>query len=156
MMKIKRHHSRGGFALIMVMIAIITLSALVASLTLSMSTEMRLARNSDYDAEMEWMGRSGIELAEFALANKCPEQRSIDALNQYWAGGNAPCSNDVSQLPLKDVPLGHGHISVTITDMERKWSINWVANSQQPKIDILQRALTEVGVTDAGQASTIA
>jgi hypothetical protein len=43
---------RGGFALIMVMIAIITLSALVASLTRSVSTDMRLARNSDYDAEM--------------------------------------------------------------------------------------------------------
>ncbi|HEY3854923.1 MAG TPA: general secretion pathway protein GspK [Verrucomicrobiae bacterium] len=156
MMRIKRHHSRGGFALIMVMIAVITLSALVASLTLSMSTEIRLARNSDYDAEMEWMGRSGIELAEFALANKCPEQRSIDALNQYWAGGNAPCSNDVSELPLKDVPLGHGHISVTITDMERKWSINWIAGGPQPHMDILQRALNEVGVTDAGQASTIA
>ena len=72
-----------GFALILVMITIISLTALVASFALSMNTEVRLARNADYDLELEWMGRSGIELARFALANKCPEQRNIDALNQF-------------------------------------------------------------------------
>ena len=155
-MKIELQRSRGGFALILVMLTIITLTALVASLSLSMSTEIRLARNADYDAEMEWMGRSGIDLAEFALANKCAEQKGIDALNQFWAGGTAPCSNDIPQITLKNVELGHGHISVTITDMERKWDINWVANAVQPHPEILQRALTEVGVTDAGLGSTIA
>jgi hypothetical protein len=69
------------------MITVIALTALVASFAISMNTEMRLARNADYDQEMEWMGRSGIELARFALANKSPEQRNIDALNQFWAGG---------------------------------------------------------------------
>ena len=70
-----------------------------------MSTEMRLARNTDYDAQMEWMGRSGIELALYALANKCAEQKSIDALNQFWAGRKSPCSNGVENLPLKNFPL---------------------------------------------------
>jgi general secretion pathway protein K len=139
----------------MVMITIIALTALVASFALSMSTEVRLARNADYDLELEWMGRSGIELARFALANKCPEQRGIDALNQFWAGGAAPCSNDMPQISLKDVPLGLGHFSVTITDMERKWDINLVANPRAPQLEVLQKALTEVGVTDAGLSSTI-
>ncbi len=154
-MRLQHKQSRGGFALILVMLTIITLTALVASLAISMNTEMRLARNSDYDVEMEWMGRSGIELAEFALANKCAAQKGIDALDQFWAGGTAPCSNDIPQISLKNVPLGRGHISVTITDMERKWDINLVANPQQPQMDVLQKALSEVGVTDAALASTI-
>jgi general secretion pathway protein K len=138
------------------MLTIITLTTLVASLAISMNTEMRLARNADYDTEMEWMGRSGVELAEFALANKCAQQKTCDALDQFWAGGTSPCSNDIPQISLKNVPLGHGQISVTITDMERKWSLSLVANAQQPQQIILQRALSEVGVTDAGLSSTIA
>ena len=137
------------------MLTIIVLSAIVGSMAISMSTEMRLARNTTYDAQMEWMGRSGIELARYALANKCPEQRNIDALNQFWAGGTSPCSNDVENIPLKNVPLGPGHITVTITDMERKWDINLVANPRQPQMDILNNALKEVGVTDAEQIETI-
>ncbi len=134
------------------MITIIALTALVASFVISMNTEVRLARNADYDEELEWMGRSGIELARFALANKCPEQQAIDSLNQFWAGGSSPCSNNVSPVSLKDFPLGHGHISVTIVDMERKWDINY---PRGPQRDVLQRALFIVGVTDAGLASTI-
>jgi len=137
------------------MLTIIVLSAIVGSLAISMSTEMRLARNTDYDAQMEWMGRSGIELARYALANKCAEQKTIDALNQFWAGGTSPCSNDVENIPLRDVPLGPGRISVTITDMERKWDINLVANPRNPQKTILHNALAEVGVTDEEQQSTI-
>jgi general secretion pathway protein K len=147
--------SRDGIALLMVMMTVIVLSAIVGSMAISMSTEMRLARNTTYDAQMEWMGRSGVELARYALANKCPEQKNIDALNQFWAGGTSPCSNDVENVSLKNFPLGLGHITVTITDMERKWDINLVCNPRQPQREIMQKALTEVGVTDAEQSSTI-
>ena len=137
------------------MITVIALTTLVASFAISMNTEMRLARNTDYDQELEWMGRSGIEL-RFALANKCAQQKNIDSLNQFWAGGSSPCSNDIPQISLKDVPLGHGTISVAIEDMERKWSINLVADPRNPQMKIvLQQALSVVGVTDEGLASTI-
>lgn len=152
---VNKHFARSGIALVLVMMTIIVLSAIVGSLAISMNTEMRLARNNDYDDQMEWMGRSGVELARYALANKCPEQRNIDALNQFWAGGTSPCSNGVESFPLKNVPLGPGEISVTITDMERKWDINLVANPRAPQREILQKALAEVGVTDAEQSSTI-
>jgi general secretion pathway protein K len=155
-----RHKSpRAGFALILVMIVVIALTALVASFAISMNTEIRLARNSDYDDEMEWMGRSGIEIARFALANKSPEQRNIDALNQFWAGGSVMGSNDISSIiSLKNQPTGSGTVSVTIIDMERKWDINLAAGAvrghpAQP--EVLQKALSIVGVTDAGLASTI-
>ena len=49
-------------------------------------------------------------------------------------------------FPLKNFPLGPGHINVTITDMERKWDINLVANPRNPQKEILQKALAEVGV----------
>lgn len=152
--KIDSNVPRAGFALILVMIVIISLTAMVATFALSMNTEVRLARNSDYDSEMEWMGRSGIELAEFQLANKCPEQRNIDALNQMWAGGTSPCSNSIPQIGLS-VDLGRGHIDVKITDMERKWDINLVADPARPQLDVLQKALNLVGVSDQGQAETI-
>jgi type II secretory pathway component PulK len=146
---------RAAFALILVMITIIALTTLVASFALSMSTEVRLAQNADYDLELEWMGRAGIEMARWALANKCPEQKGMDALNQFWAGGTAPCSNEVPQISLKNVPMGRGHFSVSISDMERKWDINLVANSRPPQTEVLQKALVEVGLTDAGLSSTI-
>lgn len=151
---LKINRARGGFALILVMLTIIALTALVASFALSMNTEVRLARNADYDTEMEWMGRSGVELACFQLANKCPEQKGYDALNQMWAGGTSPCSNDIPQIGLS-ADLGRGHITVKITDMERKWDINQVANARAPQTEVLQKALTEIGVSDQDQAATI-
>lgn len=156
-MKIRLNSSRScrAIALMLVLATIVVLSVIVGSLAISMSTEIRLARNTDYADQMEWMGRAGVELARYALANKCPEQKNIDALNQFWAGGNSPCSNGVENFPLKNVPLGPGQITVTITDMERKWDINLVANPHAPQREILQKGLTEVGVTDAEQQSVI-
>ena len=137
------------------MVVIFALSVLVAAFAYSMSVEMRLAQISDYDVELEWMGRSGMELARYALAMKCPEQRDIDALNQFWAGGTSPCSNEVPAFSLKNFPLGNGKITVSISDMERKFDINNIANYRTPQVDVLQRALIEAGVTDPTQSSQI-
>jgi general secretion pathway protein K len=154
--RITKSYLRGGFALILVMITILALTTLVASFAISMNTEVSLARNADYDEELEWAGRSGIEWARWELANKCPEQRGYDALNQEWAGGTSPCSNDVLHVPIKGVFLGRARIAnTTITDMERKWDINNVALPQHPQPEIMQKALSLIGVTDTGLASAI-
>ncbi len=139
------------------MCVVIALTAVVGSFAISMNTEIRLARNSDYDDKMEWMGRSGIEEARCLLANKSPEQKSIDALNQYWAHGSNIGSNDLSMLiPLDNEPMGEGTRTLVIEDMERKWCINNVAGAfGPPQRDIMQRALQVVGVTDTGLAATI-
>ena len=87
---------------------------------------------------------------------KCPDQRDIDALNQFWAGGTSPCSNDVPQFSLKDFPLGNGKITVTITDMERKFDIN--TSRQFPrrrKWMSCKGRSAEAGVTDPSQSSKI-
>ncbi|HWF19192.1 MAG TPA: hypothetical protein VG754_07990, partial [Verrucomicrobiae bacterium] len=57
--------AEGGIALIMVMIIILTLSTIVGGFAYAMKVEMRLARNSDYDNDMVWLGRSGVELARY-------------------------------------------------------------------------------------------
>jgi general secretion pathway protein K len=139
----------------LVMMVIFALTVIIAAFAYSMSVEMRLAQITDYDVQLQWMGRSGVELARYALAMKCPGQEGIDSLNQFWAGGFTPCSNDVPPISLKDFPLGAGKITVTITDMERKWDINNVANPRSPQMEILQKALMEAGVTDPSQSSTI-
>jgi general secretion pathway protein K len=153
---VNNNNSRSGIALVLVMLTIIVLSAIVGALAISMNTEVRLARNTTYNDQLEWMGRSGMEVARYALANKCPDQTQIDALNQCWAGGTSPCSNsDFECLIHKTIPLGAGTIYVDIKDMERKWDINVVAMPRNPQKEILQKALAEIGVTDAEQSSTI-
>jgi general secretion pathway protein K len=145
---------RHGIALMMVMVVIFALTVIIAAFAYSMTVEMRLAQITDYDVELQWMGRSGVELARYALAVKCPGYEGIDALNQFWAGGTAPCSNDLPPITLKDFPLGAGKITVTITDMERKFDLNLVAKAP-PQMDLLQKAMMEAGVTDPAQSSTI-
>jgi general secretion pathway protein K len=138
------------------MCVILVLTVIVAGFAMSMKTEMTLARNADYDNELEWMGRSGIELARYQLANKCPDanQRGVDSLDQAWAGGNSTCSNGVENVPMQ-WDSGRGSFKITIVDMERKWNINRVADPRAPQMDILKQAMQEVGVTDEEKASTI-
>lgn len=140
-MRIPTPVSNRGIALIIVMIVITFLSILVAGFAHSMNVETRLARNSNYDSEMEWLGRSGIELAKYVIG----QQRAIagepwDSLNQKWAGGPGNSNSPIADVQLKDVPIGHGTISVTITDCERKFNIN-VADEL-----ILSQALIVMGV----------
>ncbi len=119
--------SESGVALILVMGAIIILTAIVAGFTYSMKVESRLAQNYENDAEMEWLARSGVELARYVLAQELlsPEGRMYDALNQKWAGGTAAITNDVlAGISLTDNILGHGRFAIQITDQERRFNIN--------------------------------
>ena len=57
-----------GIALIIVMIIVVVFAILAGGLSYSMKVETKLARNSSWDTELEWIGRSGIELAKYVLA----------------------------------------------------------------------------------------
>jgi general secretion pathway protein K len=122
-----RHRREGGIAMILVLGAIITLTAIVAGFTYSMKVEARLAQNYRSDAELEWMARSGVEFARYILAQEMqsPEGRMFDALNQKWAGGVGSITNEaLAGLSLTDNIIGHGRFSVRITDQERRFNIN--------------------------------
>jgi general secretion pathway protein K len=141
-----------GIALILVLISVVVLGVLAAGFAWSMRVEVKLARNASSERELEWLGRSGVELARYVLGQQLLiGAEPYDSLNQKWAGG--PGSMAISNSPLADIQLenveiGGGRISVRIVDAERKMNIN---SALEP---MLQQALVLVGL-DAAGAQTI-
>ena len=148
-MKIRPAHHSHGIALIIALIAILVLSALAAGFALSMKVETRLAFNANSETQLYWLGRSGVELARWVLAQeRCP----YDSLNQIWAGGpGSDCETNgpLAGFSLNNYSVGGGTISLKIIDLERKANIN-TANGLE-----IQQALTLMGV-DANDISVVA
>ena len=144
------HRSERGIALVIVMISIMVLTILAAGFAYSMKVETKLARNANSEAELEWLGRSGVEYARWVLANSLANpMQPYDSLDQPWATGSG--SLGPTNAPIADVQnpitLGHGTISWKITDLESKFNIN----SPEPVLQqVLPQALTLMGV-DAGR-----
>ncbi len=127
-----------GIALIIVMLVIVTLSIMAGGLAYTMRVETRLAGNGGMDSEFEWLGRSGMELAKYALSL---QQEPYDALGQFWASGVwDPLGEELPEISLTDNELGRGKFSVKIVDLERKFNIN-IADEV-----ILNQALNLIGV----------
>jgi general secretion pathway protein K len=148
-MKIRPHPNSGGMALLVALIAILVLSAMAAGFALSMKVETRLAFNANSETQLYWLGRSGVELARWVLAQeKCP----YDSLNQIWAGGpgsDCETNSPLAGLSLDNYPIGDGTVSVKIIDLERKANINTASGIE------IQQALTVMGV-DANDISVVA
>ena len=120
-----------GIALIIVMIMVAALTVIVTGFAYSMRVEAKLARNTRFNPDMDWLGRSGVELARFLLSKRAPGEEQMDALHQKWAGGPGRVGMDAmaepepwEQLTMTNVKLGNGTFSIKITDMERKLNIN--------------------------------
>jgi general secretion pathway protein K len=145
-----RQVSQRGIALIIVMLVITVLSVLAAGFAYSMKVETKLARNGQNEAEMLWLGWSGVELARYVLAQQLtiPGEQRYTALNQIWAGGPGGTNDILADIQMENVPLGAGRITVRIEDVERRFNVNF-ANR-----DILERALRSAGV-DLLEATTI-
>jgi general secretion pathway protein K len=138
-----------GIALIIVMIVIVVLGVLAGGFAYSMKVETRLAQNGSFDTELEWMGRSGVELARYVLSQSVNlPNEPWDSLNQKWAGGPKGTNDVLEGVSLENNELGKGFFSVRITDMERKLNINAASEGT------LQQALMVVGV-DPAQTTTI-
>src|SRR5262245_17894483 len=117
-----------------------------------MKIEARLAQNYESDAEMEWLARSGVELARYILAQELqtPEGRMYDALNQKWAGGVGSITNDVlAGISLENNSIGRGHFSIKITDQQRRFNINSADRA------ILDQTLTFMNVEAAADGTII-
>lgn len=144
-----------GFALIIVMVVIAILGGIAIHFSSNMKVEMKLAQNSSYDADFEIIGLSGIEYARYVLALEASTTMTFepfDGLHQVWAGGpgseNFPQDEELMMVSLKNIPLGNGQFSISITDMERKWNIN-SANE-----DILEQCFIQLGV-DLSEMSSL-
>ena len=123
-------HDR-GIALIIVMIIIAALTIVVTGFAYSMRVEAKLARNTRFNPDMDWLGRSGVELARYLLSKRARGEEQMDALHQKWAGGPCRLPTDATdelepweELDMTNVKLGNGTFSIKITDMERKLNIN--------------------------------
>lgn len=152
-MKVAVSQRPRGIALIIVMVAVISLSILAGIFAYSMKVEGRLAMNTNNDEEMEWMGRSGMEVAKYVLGLQLGiNAEPYDSLNQTWAGGPgglAISNSPLASFSMKNIPLGNGQVTVDkIIDLERRANIN-AANDV-----MLQQALIEMGV-DAGEYPAI-
>ncbi len=149
-MKISTRHQPAGIALLIVMCAIFVLSILAAGLAYSMKVESTLAQHADTNQRLVWLGRSGVELARWVLAQEATTQ-PFDSLNQIWAGGSGSMGETNSPLAgidLKNYPIGDGTVSLNIIDLERYANINGTGSP------LVQQALTLMGV-DAGQISVV-
>jgi general secretion pathway protein K len=120
-----------GIALIIVMIIVAALTVIVTGFAYSMRVETKLARNTRFNPDMDWLGRSGVELARYLLSKRAPGEEQMDALHQKWAGGPGRIGMGAmdelqpwEELPMTNVKLGNGTFSIKITDMERKLNIN--------------------------------
>ena len=149
-MKIQRHHSQSGIALMTVLIVMAGLMAMSFIFAYHIKMEVKLARNASFDAEFEWLGRSGVELARYVLANDGtgPGGSQIDSKMNKWAGGPGDTNGVLAGLDLSNYQLGIGTLSVKIVDQDSKFNIN-AANEV-----ILRQALTLIGA-DASLTPTV-
>jgi general secretion pathway protein K len=136
------------------MISVMVLTILAAGFAYSMKVETKLARNANSEAELEWLGRSGVEYARWVLANSLLNpMQPYDSLDQPWATGSGelgPTNNPIAEVQ-NPLTLGHGTVSWKITDLESKFNIN----APEPVLQqVLPQALTLMGVSP-GEATPI-
>jgi len=145
---------RSGIALIIVMLVILVLATLAGAFAYSMKVETTLARNANNESQLEWLGRSGVELARYVIAEqaKVPGEGNYESLNQKWAGGPGglgTTNSSLADISLENNQLGEGTYSVKITDLERKFNIN-MADSF-----VLEQALVNLVGVDSSLYPTI-
>src|SRR5262245_60442457 len=151
-MIIRRQSESSGIALVIVMIVIIVLGVLAGGFAYSMKVETKLSQNSGFENDLEWLGRSGVELARYILTEtlNVPNE-PWDSLNQRWAGGPMGTNDNILSVSLENNELGPGIFNIKIIDLERKVNITLINEVSDP---ILQQALNMVGA-DPADISTI-
>ncbi len=141
-------------ALVLVLVLVLAMAVVAGAFAYAMKVEARLAMNTRSGPELEWLGRSGMELAKWVLQQQraIPGEGLYDGLNQFWAGGPGnpdSIDNPYIGLDLAHVKIGNGEISLRIIDMERRINVN---TAPEP---ILELAFQILGA-GAGESSLIA
>ena len=155
-MRINSKNNRSGIALIVVLIVIVVLGILAGGFAYSMKVETMLARHASFSTELDWLGRSGVEVAKWVLAQSSQGPNAqFDSLKQKWAGGIGETNDALAGVDLKNYPIYgpdgslRGTLAIDIKDLDRKFNIN------RADPIILNQALTLIGV-DAGAMGTVA
>jgi general secretion pathway protein K len=137
--------------LVIVMVLVLAMAVMAGTFAYSMKVETRLAVNTRSGADLEWLGRSGIELARWVLQQQrgIPGEGMYDGLNQFWAGGVGPVEsvdNPYSGVDLGQTRIGEGSVAVRIIDLDRKINLN---TATQPVLEVAFQLLG-AGAGDAG------
>jgi type II secretory pathway component PulK len=100
--------------------------ALLKHNELDLETDAKqLRRDLWTEVELEWLGRSGVELARYIVAmESAGPLGQADSLRKRWAGGPGDPGSPVAHIPLNDYPLGNGSLSIRVVDTDRKLNIN--------------------------------
>jgi len=135
-----------GVALVVVMVLVLSMAVIAGAFAYAMKIETRLSVRTQSNGELEWLGRSGVEFARWALdqQRRIPGAGRFHALNQFWAGGPGPAEDVDSPfigMSLKDMEVGAGRISIEIVDAERKLNINRMNDPRR-----MQLILEQMGV----------
>jgi general secretion pathway protein K len=151
----RRGSRESGIALIMVMVVIVVLSIIAFGFAYTMKVETTLARHASFSSELDWAGRSGMEIAKWVLAEESKGQNAMfDSLRNKWAGGPGESNSPLAEIDLKNYPLYRpdgsqfATLSIEIIDLDRKFNINAADEI------VLKQALTLIGV-DAGAFTTV-
>ncbi len=147
-----------GVALIVVLGFAFMLGMFAFSYSSLVQVEAKLARNADAGAEVDWLCRSGVEMAKYVLSQQMADtQQPYDSLNQSWAGGPGSTNGFnplLDNLNLTNSAWGEGTVlsllypeedpgegyrcSIQITDMERKFNINRAAERSMGRYPLEQ------------------
>ncbi len=145
-MKRVNRQQESGIALIMVLMVVAVLITIAGGFSISMKVETTLARNASWDTELEWMGRSGIEIAKWALSQS--KNAREDYLGQAWAGGHSPGEENAEVDALIGqwiTPVGGGgRYRIEIEDMDRKFNLNSPQVNQDRML--MESALNFIGL----------
>lgn len=142
-------------ALIVVMVLVLAMAVIAGAFAYAMKVETRLSVRTQASGELEWLGRSGVEFARWALdqQRRIPGEGRYHALNQFWAGGPGPTNgvdNPFAGVSMNNLEIGAGHISIEIVDAERKLNINKLNDPRR-----LQLVLEQLGIIAADADSLI-
>jgi len=127
---------------------VLVLAVLASAFAINMKVEAILARNAKSEADVEWLCRSGVELAKYILSSDMAnnQEQPWDSLNETWAGGSGDTNginpllntlsltnagwapNTVLGLLFPEEDPGPGvRCKIEIIDLERKYNINRAA-----------------------------
>lgn len=156
--KIAPQSRQRGVALLVVLAFVIILAVLASVFAVNMQVEAKLARNADAGTEVEWLCRSGVEMAKYVLSQQMADtQQPYDSLSQSWAGGPGSTNGFnplLDSIDLTDSAWGEGTLlgllypiedpgegyrcSIKIMDMERKFNINRAAERSMGRYPLEQ------------------
>src|SRR6266511_3508259 len=93
-MRVRAPKNRSGIALIIVLLVIVVLGILAGGFAYSMKVETTLARHATFDTDLDWAGRSGVEVAKWVLAQGLAgPQGPVGSVKRVC--GNFTATNDI-------------------------------------------------------------